>query len=987
MFNQDSLPCFLRSEIRIFAECHLCQRASQLLVIFIVCLAAGCGGGASSGGGVQTNPQPQNLPVLAAIAPSTAPVGGSSINLIVYGSNFQNGATVQWNGTALSSSWIGATQMTATVPATNFVSAGNARVTVTNPSPGGGSSNPQTFSIDNPPPPTTWVRSIPGITTAHDIVWDAAHGKLYVSISSADPNAPNSIVPIEPVKGTAGTPVAAGNNPDRLAISSDSAYLWVGLDGDNAVQRFLLPALTKDIFFTLPLDSFGETQRPVDLQAAPVNPHTVALVSENINLETGQGVYVYDDAVRRTSFVPGTTSPGGVYIDWIQWAGNDSQIYASQSITIDAGGVATLNVNPSGVSLASYNGGQIGPARFIQYDNSNGRLYSYARAFNPIDGSQIGQFPIGLGERTCTADSSLGRYFCLFVLQENDVSLFELWVYDLDSYALIDRVYFGASAGTPLSTITGTPLRLVRWGNAGLALITQTDTYRGQGGFYLIDGAAVNPNSAPDSSSGSAPVHHSFVSSLAPQQVPAGGPDLTLTIKGSNFTPDSYACWNCNFLQFQFLPTSYVSSQQLSVTIPASVLANSRQLLVSVFDTHANLFSSNSLSLLVTPTPAAGSTTKVSVLDLTGLAMDWDPVGGLLYVGTAEGDGAHPNSIVAVDPNTASIVKTQQVESNPDLVSVGAQGQYLYVAYAGSTNMTQLPLLGLQSPVTWTLRNPVDSSVYWAGDMKAAPENPHTTAVTLFNLESTPDETGGVVVYDDNVERPQFVQGFGASSNIYDTIAWGSTDQILTAACSLGCLSNTPVSPLYEFQVAPTGAALLATGTAEFNQGEIHSDFGTGLIYSDDGNVADPKTQANVGSYNASGLVAPDSSLNRVFILGQTQAQANTNTNSFTIQSFDQKTFSLVSTITLDNLAGSPVQLARWGNSGLAILTFGDGSTSLGVLYLVQDASFVSSAKKAIYSVPQISTRQPELVQRRWKRISKLDIVKGLKAKNTVTVP
>ena len=87
------------------------------------------------------------------------------------------------------------------------------------------------------------------------------------------------------------------------------------LDGDNAVQRFLLPALTKDISFTLPLDSFGEPQRPVDLQAAPVNPHTVALVSENINLETGQGVYVYDDAVRRTSFVPSITSPGGVYID------------------------------------------------------------------------------------------------------------------------------------------------------------------------------------------------------------------------------------------------------------------------------------------------------------------------------------------------------------------------------------------------------------------------------------------------------------------------------------------------------------------------------------------------------------------------------------------------------------------------------------------------------------------------------------------------
>jgi len=77
--------------------------------------------------------------------------------------------------------------------------------------------------------------------------------------------------------------------------------------------------------------------------------------------------------------------------------------------------------------------------------------------------------------------------------------------------------------------------------------------------------------------------------------------------------------------------------------------------------------------------------------------------------------------------------------------------------------------------------------------------------------------------------------------------------------------------------VSPAGATLLAAGTASFNMGQIHSDFGTGLIYSDDGEVADPNTQAIVGAYNASGLAAPDSSLNRVFILGQTSAQAGTN--------------------------------------------------------------------------------------------------------------
>jgi hypothetical protein len=35
------------------------------------------------------------------------------------------------------------------------------------------------------------------------------------------------------------------------------------------------------------------------------------------------------------------------------------------------------------------------------------------------------------------------------------------------------------------------------------------------------------------------------MASIAPQQVPAGSPDLTLTIKGTNFTPESTACRNC----------------------------------------------------------------------------------------------------------------------------------------------------------------------------------------------------------------------------------------------------------------------------------------------------------------------------------------------------------------------------------------------------------------------------------------------------------
>ena len=115
--------------------------------------------------------------------------------------------------------------------------------------------------------------------------------------------------------------------------------------------------------------------------------------------------------------------------------------------------------------------------------------------------------------------------------------------------------------------------------------------------------------------------------------------------------------------------------------------------------------------------------------------------------------------------------------------------------------------------------------------------------------------------------------------------------------------------------------------------------------------------------------------MDRVFILGQTDAQANT--NNFTIESFDEKAYTLVSSITVENLLGSPIQLVRWGSSGLAILTINYGSGSPGMLYLLQDTTFVSDAQMGVSGL----SKPQELVQRRWKRITTMDIVKMVQSR------
>jgi len=82
--------------------------------------------------------------------------------------------------------------------------------------------------------------------------------------------------------------------------------------------------------------------------------------------------------------------------------------------------------------------------------------------------------------------------------------------------------------------------------------------------------------------------------------------------------------------------------------------------------------------------------------------------------------------------------------------------------------------------------------------------------------------------------------------------------------------------------VNDSGPSLLGVYPSFNSMGdELHSDFGTGLVYSDDGKVADPVTGTIIGSYPASGLVVPDSSHSKVFILVQifSQSQSNYYTN------------------------------------------------------------------------------------------------------------
>jgi hypothetical protein len=76
--------------------------------------------------------------------------GGAGFTLTVNGTGFVSGSVVKWNGNPRITHFVTDSQVTAEILATDIASATTASVAVTNPAPGGGTSNAAYFSVTVP---------------------------------------------------------------------------------------------------------------------------------------------------------------------------------------------------------------------------------------------------------------------------------------------------------------------------------------------------------------------------------------------------------------------------------------------------------------------------------------------------------------------------------------------------------------------------------------------------------------------------------------------------------------------------------------------------------------------------------------------------------------------------------------------------------------------------------------------------------------------
>ena len=127
-------------------------------------------------------------PTLTSLLPNSASTGGAGFTLTVNGTNFVSTSVVNWAGSPRATTFVSATEITATINAADIAKAGTFKVTVTNPAPGGGTSVASNFTVDNPAP--TLISISPSSATHGGKAFTlTATGTNYISGSAIEWNA------------------------------------------------------------------------------------------------------------------------------------------------------------------------------------------------------------------------------------------------------------------------------------------------------------------------------------------------------------------------------------------------------------------------------------------------------------------------------------------------------------------------------------------------------------------------------------------------------------------------------------------------------------------------------------------------------------------------------------------------------------------------------------------------------------------------------
>jgi Abnormal spindle-like microcephaly-assoc'd, ASPM-SPD-2-Hydin/Beta-propeller repeat len=516
-------------------------------------------------------------PILSIVSPATVPIGTASVTLQLNGGNFFPASIVYVAGVPQPTTYTSVSTLTATVSASAFTALGEIPVTVFNPAPGGGESAPYTI---------TTYQSI--VMAASALVSDPVTKLLYASIGAGAASNPNTVAVIDPVAGTVKQFLPVGNDPEKLAMSGDGQFIYVGLNGAQAIQRINASTLTIDENFLLP--TVGEPVTISDMKVVPGSPNSLVVALGLSGGGAGEaGIALYSGQALVNVITPQFNNQFFAASSF-DFAGTPPVVYSLPatingifgSFTIDGLGIHLQTAGTPG-SFSQVTGLTVVSDGTLLYTNSG-------QVWNPSPQALVGTYnpPLNFAGSVLPS-TALGRTFFIDPFATfDDFGAVAVDAYDQKALTLDGTVPFLSS------TVGFTPaIDLTLWGTNGFAFIGG-----GSPATSDISQLIIFRSSIAGVASGQNPFP--VLTSLGPSSALSGGPSFSLSVTGSNFTNGSTVQWNGSART-----TTLVSATQLNAAITAADIASPGTALVTVSNPAPGGGVSSPLTFTIVASPAA----------------------------------------------------------------------------------------------------------------------------------------------------------------------------------------------------------------------------------------------------------------------------------------------------------------------------------------------------------------------------------------------
>ena len=628
-------------------------------------------------------------PTITQLSPISAVAGGPAFQLTVFGTNFAPGSVARWNGQDRVTQFIGVTELAIQVPAADIANVGSATISVFSPPPGGGLSNEVTFNINQA------ARPVPRITTINPNNASAGGADFMLTV-----NGQNFV----------SDSVVRWNGSPRPTTFANSTMLTAQIPAADIAS-----AGTANVTAFTPPAGGGESNAAVFTINAPTNP--VPTITSLNPAAVGAGGQAFTLTVNGTGFVPGSV---------VQVNGENRQT------TVVSATQLTAQITAEDIAVS----GSVA-----------------IRVFNPAPGggtSNQVEFTVINPVPTITSlhPNVVAEGSGAFVLAVNGTN------FVFGAQILINNVPRITSFSPTQLTTTIQASEVVTPTTLNVQVVNPLP---GGGTSNTVTLEVRRRNPIPR------------VASISPETVPASGPGFVLIVTGSGFVQGSVAKVNGQDRQ-----TDFVSDTSLAVQIPASDIATGGTLAITVFNASPGGGMSNPATLMVNnPAPR-----------ITSISPDAAAAGSPAFTLIINGSGFVTTSVVRFAGNdlpTSFVTSSQLSAVVPASSLAGA-------ATVPVTVFNPAPGGGTSNAATFSITNPTPVIANITPNQALAAGPSFTLTVNGSGFVS-----GLVVRVNGQDRQTNFVNGTQLTATILasDITAGGTLNITVASPAPGGATSNT----------------------------------------------------------------------------------------------------------------------------------------------------------------------------------------------------